>query len=131
MLISDANSCHRRPQEDPFHDVKAKILTVKGQPPDRLYYLNLRELPKDFLRALRVQLLKPSELDNYAKIFDNDQVRPLRSPMPGSSLHFRSRDAAPPLLRFVLLGTWHDRRSRCRSGFGAQIRSAAAAHACM
>lgn len=60
--------------DDPFYDVKAKILTGRGQPPDRLYYLNLQALPADFMRALRLQLLKPSQLDDYGKVFDDKPI---------------------------------------------------------
>jgi len=61
-------------EDDPFYDIKSKMLKARGQPAETLYYLGGSDLPADFLRALRVQLMKPSELDSYAKVFDNKRV---------------------------------------------------------
>jgi len=61
-------------EEDPFFDVKSKMLKAYGQPAETLYYLNLNQIPEKFLKTLRIQLLKPSELDDYTKIFDGKRV---------------------------------------------------------
>eukprot|EP01043_Picozoa_sp_COSAG02_P008039 COSAG02_NODE_250_length_27076_cov_24.440618_10_plen_326_part_00 len=61
-------------EDDPFYDAKSKILSHNDQPPSQLYYLRYEAIPQDLLRALRVQLLKPSELDYYGKIFDGKRV---------------------------------------------------------
>ena len=61
-------------QDDPFYDAKSKILSLNDQPPSQLYYLRYEAIPQDLLRALRVQLLKPSELDHYGKIFAGKRV---------------------------------------------------------
>ena len=60
--------------DDPFYAAKSKILTNHGQPPTQLYYLRFDSLPPALLQALRVQLLKPSELDIYSKIFEGKRV---------------------------------------------------------
>lgn len=61
-------------EDDPFYEAKSKVLTVNNQPPSQLYYLRYESIPSDLLRALRVQLLKPSELDFYGKIFEGKRV---------------------------------------------------------
>jgi hypothetical protein len=61
-------------EDDPFYEAKSKILTVNNQPPSKLYYLQYEALPQDLLRALRIQLLKPSELDHYGKVFEGKRV---------------------------------------------------------
>lgn len=61
-------------EDDPFYEAKSKILSVNDQPPSQLYYLRYDAIPQDLLRALRVQLLKPSELDHYGKIFEGKRV---------------------------------------------------------
>ena len=73
-------------EDDPFYEAKSKILTVNNQPPSKLYYLQYEALPQDLLRALRIQLLKPSELDHYGKVFEGKRVReqPLSLPRSGA-----------------------------------------------
>lgn len=61
-------------EDDPFYAAKSKVLSLNDQPPSQLYYLRYESIPQDLLRALRVQLLKPSELDYYGKIFEGKRV---------------------------------------------------------
>jgi hypothetical protein len=60
--------------QDPFYQAKSNILASANQTPNQLHYLRFDALPPPLLQALRVQLLKPSELDRYTKIFAGKRI---------------------------------------------------------
>lgn len=56
-------------EDDPFKSVKQKILDQAGFGADRSFMITKQGLSAELLAAMRIQALKPSEFDSYAKAF--------------------------------------------------------------
>lgn len=56
-------------EDDPFASVKRKILDQSGFGADRSFMISKQGLSAELLAAMRIQALKPSEFDSYAKAF--------------------------------------------------------------
>jgi len=61
-------------EDDPFASVKRKILDQAGFGPDRSFMITKQGLSGELLAAMRIQALKPSEFDSYAKAFQGRPV---------------------------------------------------------
>jgi len=61
-------------EDDPFASVKRKILDGAGLNADKQFVLSKAGISGELLAAMRIQALKPSEFDSYAKAFKGQPV---------------------------------------------------------